>query len=364
MTRAITLVTCLARAASRHTRRGGAAPGLLLAALLAGCAGVPVTGPGAETHGVARGPASAFELAQLQRAQEQEQQGQLADAAWTWEVLTVLRPDNAAYRDGHAAVKRRIEAGVDERWAKAQLAQKKNDLETAQREYLMVLALQPDHAQAADALRAMEKERNRRQYLGTPSRITLRRAAAESKAAAAAPARSQQDRLELEHIAMLSTQGEVDEAIALLEKRSAQDRRDPSARRLLTDLYVRKAERIAVNDRAAAIIWLQKCLKVDARHARATALMRQYIDDSTKSGPSARPAPVAGTSPAAKSATPAATAGTAGTGTSTGNATAKDGKGAAPAVAPAAKGAAPALSPSPSSTPTPTPAAATVRNKP
>lgn len=289
------------------------APLTVIAAVVAltGCAGGPASlGGGAEPRGAGAGPASAFEAAQLQRAQEQERQGQLADAAWSYEVLTVLRPDSSAYRDAQASLKRRIESGVDSHWTKAQAAQKKGDLDAAQRDYLAVLALQPEHAPAADALRALEKERNRRQYLGTPSRITLRRgAAAEPRAAAesrttpaATSAKAQQDRMELEHIAMLSTQGEVDEAIALLERRSAQDRRDPSARRLLADLYVRKAERVAATDRSGAIGWLQKCLKLDARHARATALMRQYIDD-TANGRSAAKAPGAGSTAAPQAAT-------------------------------------------------------------
>lgn len=359
---------------------------------------------------VVRGPVGDFELAQFQRAKDLEQKGQWAEAAWAWEVLTVLRPQEPSYRERLLAVQGQIDAGVAERMQKAQQAQAKGDLDGATQHYLSALSLQPDNTKAADALRAIEKERNKRSYLGTPSRITLRRAAepkpltpAQAKAAAAKEAREAKeaaareakeakeaarlaakdaakdsskdvakdatkdggkdavrspakgepkgdtklaakpaagdgttkdaakdtgkdavktaaakpagkeagaakdaaadaagrvagagagtatagaataagsDRNELEHIAMLSAQGEVDEAIALLERRSAQDRRDPSARRLLADLYVRKAERVAMTDRAGGISWLQKCLKIDGKHPRALALMRQWIDAS------------------------------------------------------------------------------------
>lgn len=380
---------------------------------------------------MARGPVGDFELAQFQRAKDLEQKGQWAEAAWAWEVLTVLRPQEPSYRERLLAVQGQIDAGVAERMQKAHQAQAKGDLDGATQHYLSALSLQPDNAKAADALRAIEKERNKRSYLGTPSRITLRRAAepkpltpAQAKAAAAKEAREAKeaaareareakeaarlaakdaakesskdaakdatkdggkdgvksaakgepkgdaklaakpaagdgtakdaakdtgkdasndavktaaakpagkeagaakdatadpgkdgatvsagkgagadaagrvagagagaatagsataagsDRNELEHIAMLSAQGEVDEAIALLERRSAQDRRDPSARRLLADLYVRKAERVAMTDRAGGISWLQKCLKIDGKHPRALALMRQWIDAS------------------------------------------------------------------------------------
>jgi tetratricopeptide (TPR) repeat protein len=256
-------------------------------ALLAACAGGSgglrrTDGPG----GVA-GPASPFEVAQAQRAQEQVKDGQLAEAAWSWEVLTVLRPENATYRDSLAATRQLIDSGVAERGEKARAAQKRGDLDGATAGYLSVLALQPDNEAASEALRAIEKERNRKSYLGTPSRVTLRKGTppapkAPAKGTAAQPA---PDRNELEHIAMLSAQGEIDEPIRLLEKRAPQDRNDPSAKRLLADLYVRKAEKLSATDRPAAIGWLQKCLRIDPKHARATALMRQWIDDTSAKGP-------------------------------------------------------------------------------
>ncbi|WP_431257427.1 hypothetical protein ACQ86G_22675 [Roseateles chitinivorans] len=281
---------------------------LLTAVVLAACTG----GPGAlrNPEGTAGAPPSAFELAQVQRAQEQGKDGQLADAAWTWEALTVLRPDNAGYRDSLAATRQQIDAGVAERLDKAKAAHKRGDLDGATTQYLSALSLQPDNEPAADALRGLEKERNQKSYLGKPARVTLRKAAPAPVAAKpAAPAKAQAatsgapakepapavaagpDRNELEHIAMLSAQGEVDEPIRLLEKRAPQDRNDPSAKRLLADLYVRKAEKLAAIDRSGAIVVLQKCLRVDPKNARATAMMRQLIDESAAK--SSAPAPAA-----------------------------------------------------------------------
>lgn len=304
--------------------RAAVALALVMAAALAACTG----GPSALRHpdGGTGSPPSAFEQAQLQRAQEQVKDGQLADAAWTWEALTVLRPDNAAYRDGLAATRQQIDSGVAERLDKAKAAHKRGDLDGATTQYLGALALQPDNETAADALRALEKERNQKSYLGKPARVTLRKTspppvaakpAATAKAqastsgapakestpaattaanaanAATAAAAAGPDRNELEHIAMLSAQGEVDEPIRLLEKRAPQDRNDPSAKRLLADLYVRKAEKLAAIDKSGAIMVLQKCLRVDPKNARATAMMRQLIDESAAK--SAAPAPAAAT---------------------------------------------------------------------
>ncbi len=285
------------------------AAALMMSLVLSACGSLQppnADGTPREAAPVAKGPVGAFETGHLQRAQDMEKQGQLAEAALSWEVLTLLRPDHTSYRESLAAVRKQIDTAVADRLQRGQQAQKKGDLETASNQYLTALSLQPDNATAADALRAIEKERNRRNYLGTPSRITLRRgtndavapkvaaapksggkaaASATAGAANAAPASPAAagggDRNELEHIAMLSAQGEVDEAIHQLEKRSAQDKRDPSARRLLADLYVRKAERVATTDRSGGINWLQKCLKLDPKHARATALMRQWIDAAT-----------------------------------------------------------------------------------
>ena len=290
--------------------RAGALLAALAALLLVACTG--------GTGGVLRGPDSAggtptgFELAQVQRAQEQVKEGQLADAAWTWEALTVLRPDNAGYRDSLAATRQLIDSGVAERLDKAKAAQKRGDLDVASTQFLSALALQPDNAEAADALRAIEKERNQKNYLGKPARLTLRKGAPPPVAAAkpapkgkaqaaaskdgkdagngkdavqAAAMPPGQDRNELEHIAMLAAQGELDEPIRLLERRAPQDRNDPSAKQLLADLYVRKAEKVAAIDKSGAVMLLQKCLRVDPKNARATALMRQLIDESAAKAP-------------------------------------------------------------------------------
>jgi tetratricopeptide (TPR) repeat protein len=281
---------------------------LLAAVALTACTGGPAL---RNPEGNTGSPPSAFEQAQVQRAQEQTKDGQLADAAWTWEALTVLRPDNAGYRESLTATRQQIDSGVSERLDKGKAAHKRGDFDGAVTQYLGALSLQPDNEAAADALRALEKERNQKSYLGKPARVTLRKAApvvaakpapakaqastsgAPGKESAQAAAPAGPDRNELEHIAMLSAQGEVDEPIRLLEKRAPQDRNDPSAKRLLADLYVRKAEKLATIDKSGAIMVLQKCLRVDPKNVRATAMMRQLIDESAARSPAPAPAAAA-----------------------------------------------------------------------
>lgn len=150
------------------------------ALLLTGCAGTPPSRPGAEPlalplPGQQEQAIGRFEGEQRVRALQFEDEGQWADAAWTWEVLVVLRPAHAPYRERAAALRQRIALAVAEQLERAQAAQRRGAPDQAATHYLRALALQPDHAQAADALRALERERNRRLYLGKPSRLTIQR---------------------------------------------------------------------------------------------------------------------------------------------------------------------------------------------
>lgn len=149
--------------------------------LLAGCAvAPPAAEPPAPPAGIATAPApspladglSEFEAQQRVRALIAEDRERWADAAWAWEVLTVLRPEHAPYRHRAAAVQRRIDSAVADQLAQGQSARQRGALDTAAQHYLRALALQPLQAEAADALREIERERNRRLYLGKRSRFT------------------------------------------------------------------------------------------------------------------------------------------------------------------------------------------------
>ena len=213
-------------------------------------------------------PLPAFEKVQQERALALTQQGRLADAAVAWEVLALLRPDVAEYRDRLAEARQQIDDGVAEHLQKAEQARKRGDLDGAQAQYLQVLSLRPEHAPAADALRAIERERNKRSYLGKRSRITL------AKRSAAEPVDAAADRNDIEHAAMLSSAGEFDEAIALLEKRLIANPRDSAARSALSDVYFQKADKLGAKRKGAAIAALEKAMKLDPANARAAALLK------------------------------------------------------------------------------------------
>lgn len=263
------------------------APLVVLAAaamwLVGGCASPslePEPGPNEPPQRKAASSQTDFETRQKERAVALGRQGKLAEAALAWEILGVLRPDVAEYREQWSRTQGQIESAVGERLQRATQAQRRGDLDAAAQGYLAVLALQPEHAQAADALRAIERERNKRNVLGRAARLAPAARApaparpAGAEAVAANPAATT-DRNDLEHAAMLTIQGDYDDAIQLLEKRLANARQDDVARALLADAYFQKAEELAPRDRAEAIAALEKSVRLDPAHPLAGARLKQ-----------------------------------------------------------------------------------------
>jgi tetratricopeptide (TPR) repeat protein len=104
----------------------------------------------------------AFERQQRERAETAQRQGRLADAALAWEVLTALKPQRSEYRERLAATRAQVRSGVADRLGKAAVAHKRGELDGAVQHYLAALALDPMNDTAADALRAIERERQKR----------------------------------------------------------------------------------------------------------------------------------------------------------------------------------------------------------
>ena len=258
---------------------------VLSCAVLLGCVSappaVPPIGPVEDlpqSSDSSHSPQSVFEQQQRERALGFARQRRLSDAALAWEVLTVLRPDVVEYGDRLADTQRQIDAAVAERLPRAAQTAQRGDVDAAAQQYLAVLALQPTNEAAADALRALERERNKRNYLGKFSRATLTRrtmAEAEMPANFSAASGGLAGRNDVEHAAMLAGDGEFDDAIGLLEHWLAVDRRDTAARRQLANVYYRKAESLLPRDKSAAVKALEKSVRLDPTEPRAAARLRQ-----------------------------------------------------------------------------------------
>lgn len=218
--------------------------------------------------------ASPFEQQEQDLARQLLKQGHLAEAATHWEVLTLLRPQEPFYEEQLARTRKLIDATLAEQLPGARQAYKRGAWDEAMQRYLAVLALQPTHAEAAEALQGMERERNRRDYLGRYSRVTLatrgpRASSRRDAEAANSHAAQSSSRNDLEHAALLAGQGEYDDAIDLLKQGLQERPTDSAARTLLADVYFQQAEALRDKDKPAARAALDKCLQLNPRHPQA-----------------------------------------------------------------------------------------------
>lgn len=205
----------------------------------------------------------------------QEHTNRLAEAATSWEILTVLKPESVEYRDHLRDVRRLADVALADKFTRAEAAQKKGDFDTATTQYLGALALDPSNSRAADALRAVERERNRRTVLGKASRLLLTKRSIANSQAIAPSVNVPLDSNELEVATMLGKQGDFDDAIGLLEARLAIDKGDSNARGLLADLYAQKAEKRLPRDRVGAISAFEKSVRLDPSNAPVVARLKQ-----------------------------------------------------------------------------------------
>ena len=226
-------------------------------------------------------PHQSFESRQLDRAQAALRRGQLTDAVLAWEVLTLLRPERDDYRAQWIDSRRRIDLAAADLTSRAVQAQRRGDTPAASQLFLSALALAPDHAEAANALRAIERERNQRLYLGKHSRLTLTRSSTPAPPVQArlrdhtAEGTSLQSRTDLEHAGLQAAEGDIEAAISLLELRHRADRADTAVRLALADLHFLKAEQLAPTNRAGAIAALEQGLRLDRNNSAAIERLQQ-----------------------------------------------------------------------------------------
>jgi tetratricopeptide (TPR) repeat protein len=144
------------------------AAGLLLGA----CATPQPPAPAPRAASLPR-PHDAIEATYRERAQAAVKDRRWHEALVNWEVLALLRPDVPEYRAQIDQANRRIAEISAEALRAAETARKRGDLEGAQTQYLRVLAVDPDHAEAMQALRDMERDRVRRAYFNRPPRNVM-----------------------------------------------------------------------------------------------------------------------------------------------------------------------------------------------
>ena len=227
-------------------------------------------------------PATLLQFMQTQRAVAEAAavEGRWLDAAWAWDIVLALAPQDVAAQRGRQAALAKVNAHLAERLPQARAARARGQVELASRLYLEILSLAPDHLEAADALRAMERDRSRRQATGNfaraPRPLDTPRPEGPDRALSRAP--------ELEHASLLASQGELDAAIALLMPLTSRRPNDAARNALLGDLFFKRAEQQAASDRMAAIDSLRQSLRWQPGHAQARTRLQQLSADGATTG--------------------------------------------------------------------------------
>ena len=301
------------------TRAPFHAGGLVLAgALLLGACATPPPPPAAPAPRAAAlpSPQDTLEAAYRERAQAAVKDRRWADALVQWEVLALLRPNVPEYRAQVEQTQKRIAETSTEALRAGDAARKRGDLDAAQNQYLRVLAVDPDHAEAMQALREMERDRTRRAYfnraprnvLTTPSQrngppqtlpgaevgVVLHRQGDYAGAIQALGRHLQahpndEGAKELLadanfHMAAgLAQQNRLEDALAHYERARTLGYRDSATlngalrqtRKALADDYVRQGNTAFTADRRKAVTLWEQALKVDPANAEAIAKLRQ-----------------------------------------------------------------------------------------
>lgn len=115
----------------------------------------------------------ALEQRHRARAHAHARDNNWADALVEWEVLALLRPDAAEYRDALAETRARIKSLSAAHIRAAELARKQDNLEQATVLYLRALNVDRDNSVAAQALRDIDAERTKRAYSNRPPRMRM-----------------------------------------------------------------------------------------------------------------------------------------------------------------------------------------------
>ena len=218
----------------------------------------------------------AYEQRQRAAAGAAAREGRWGDAVWAWDIVLALSPQDADAQKGRQTALAQIQSQVAERLPQAKAARARGQVDLASRLYLEVLALAPGQLEAANALRAIERDRARRQAVGSFARAMVPPDAGRSETQGHAAA----GRPDLEHASLLAGQGDVDAAIALLLPTPASRPVDAASRKLLAELLLKRADTLAASNPAAAIESVRQSLRWQPGNAPARTRLQQLLADA------------------------------------------------------------------------------------
>lgn len=259
--------------------------------VLAACAEVPVQ-PAPAPAAVAKAPRDAAIEAAIadhrRAAQQRAQAGDHPAAAREWRIVLLLAPGDEAARAGHDAAQAAIHQGVRDHLQAGRAALKSGDAERATVAMLRVLALDPGNAEAAKALRDIDRQKLARIQSGRAARAAQASATAGATRAAAAPAVEAADSYDLEQRLEIFRAGDV--AGGLRELRAyvdANPRNDVARQRTAAVVYERSLEAEGKGARDQALMLCEQAIALRGRpvpewSARAQTLRRALADEKAK----------------------------------------------------------------------------------
>ena len=242
--------------------------GIAVVACLAGCAEVPIAPP-APTAPVAAPTAPAPRqqddqspavVARHQRAVQYRAAGDLSRAEAELHVLTLLAPDVVLYRDERNAVRAEIARTRDEQLRVGTSASRSGDAQRAADAFLRVLAVDPENAEAAVALRDLDRRKATRVQSVAAARASQTEAAAAPaarnapRAPPAAPPSDAAGTYDLEQRIEMFNAGDVAGGLRELRAFVAAHPRDRDARVRVGNAVYDRAREVETKDREQALM--------------------------------------------------------------------------------------------------------------
>ena len=233
----------------------------------------------------------------LALAQQAKQSGDLATAAAQWQILTALAPREESYRrelaDTQAAIKRRAR----EELAAGSAAMRTGDAERAADAMLRALALDPDNAEAAQALRDLERRRAARVQAARAAKVNDAAASGANGAARSSASRTADtsDAYSVEQPLEMLKAGDITGGLRDLRRFVDANPNDRAARNRIGNVVYDKArEYDNAGSREQALMLYEQAVALRGEaapgwSARIQALKKAIADDYYEKGVAAYP---------------------------------------------------------------------------
>jgi len=272
-------------------------------ALLAGCAQLPLAPPAAPEAAPRLSPQDErvrLAVAKHQQlANQAKQAGDLAAAATQFQILTLLAPNDAAFRKELAATRAEITRRVNENLAAGNAAMRSGDADRAADAMLKVLALDPENAEAAKDLREIEAQRLSRIQAGRAAKAGGAGAVANNVPRAAAaprtPATAASDAYDLEQPLEMFKAGDTTGGLRDLKAYVDANPNDKAARnRIGTAVYDKAREQHEQGSREQALALYEQAVALRGEpglgwmsriQALKKALGNEYLEKGAQAYP-------------------------------------------------------------------------------